>query len=66
MDTPKITVTVRWIMDNWLWEEYCEATGTNPWAVNEGRMDSDESVIVPPALVGRVAAALALAPSKTA
>ena len=65
MKNPKIAVSVRWIQDNWLWEKYCKATGTSLWAVNEGLMDSDESVVVPPALVSRVSALLARAARQT-
>lgn len=30
---------------NWgFWEKYCEKTGTNEWAINEGLMDIDEEI----------------------
>lgn len=27
-----------------LWDKYCEQTGTNVWAVNEGLLDGDEEI----------------------
>ena len=30
------------------WMEYCEITGTNSWAINEGLMDSDEPIYLTP------------------
>lgn len=40
----KIQVTVREIMDRGAFMKYCELTGTSEWAVNEGQLDSDETV----------------------
>lgn len=37
-------ITVREIFDMGLWEEFCEITGTNEWAVNEGLVDYDEEM----------------------
>ncbi|MBT7913457.1 hypothetical protein HN588_06070 [Candidatus Bathyarchaeota archaeon] len=65
MSNPKITVSVRWLMDNWLWEEYCEVSGTSLWAVNEGQIDSDENVEVPAELMRRVASFLVSAAVET-
>jgi hypothetical protein len=30
-----------------LWERYCELTGTSLYAMNEGRLDSSESMAIP-------------------
>lgn len=38
----KIVVTAREILDRWLWDEFCEMRGYNPWAINEGLMPEDE------------------------
>lgn len=39
----KMMVTVREIFDKGLWSDFCELTGVNPYALNEGlMMDSDE------------------------
>jgi hypothetical protein len=38
----KITLTAREILDRGIWEEFCEMKGINVWAVNEGRMDTNE------------------------
>ena len=65
MSNPKITASVRWLMDNWLWDEYCEVSGTSLWAVNEGQLNSGESVAVPAPLMRRVASALASAAVET-
>jgi hypothetical protein len=38
----KLIVTPHELMDEFgVWKEYCELTGTNEWAVNEGLMDSE-------------------------
>jgi len=37
-----ITVTAREILDKGVWDEFCEEFGINPWAMNEGLMDSSE------------------------
>lgn len=54
-----VTVTVRDLFDLGLWMTYCEASGTDEWAVNEGRMDDSESVAVPEAMVGDLGDSLA-------
>lgn len=38
----KITLTAREILDKGIWDEFCEMRGINPWAMNEGQMDSSE------------------------
>lgn len=40
----KYVITPRELMDKGIWMDYCEATGTNEWAVNEGLMESDEEL----------------------
>lgn len=37
-------VTAGWILDNDYWERYCELTGTNVWALNEGLMKETDWV----------------------
>lgn len=37
-------VTVRELFDLGLWERYCQETGTNEWAVNEGLIGYGEEV----------------------
>lgn len=44
---PQAKVTVRFLMDNYLWEDYCIETNTNAWVVAEGQLDQDEYVVVP-------------------
>ena len=39
-----ISVTARELMDRGLWKRACDMTGLNPWAVNEGLMDSSDTV----------------------
>ena len=41
-----VNVPVRVLFDRGLWAAYCEATGTNEWALNEGRMDMDDTVTI--------------------
>lgn len=33
--------TVSELIELGLWERYCEDTGTNEWAINEGLIDSE-------------------------
>jgi len=40
----KITITARELLDKHLWVEACQLTGTNEWAVNEGRMSADDTI----------------------
>jgi len=40
----KFKTTPRELMDWGMWEKYCQKTGTNPWAMAEGLMDSEESI----------------------
>lgn len=37
-------VTARELMDRGVWVAACDELGLNEWAVNEGRMDSDDEV----------------------
>jgi hypothetical protein len=39
-----ITITPEEAMDRMIWEEVCDIKGINPWAVNEGQMDSDDAI----------------------
>lgn len=41
---PQVTVTARYLLDHDLWIRACEMTGLNEWAVNEGRMDAQDTV----------------------
>jgi hypothetical protein len=43
----KIYCTAGQIKKMGLWERYCELTGTNLYAMNEGQLDSSESVTIP-------------------
>jgi hypothetical protein len=40
----QVTVTVRELMDRFVWSEACGLLGLNSWAVNEGQMDSGDRV----------------------
>ncbi len=43
----KVTVTPKELFDHPLigmWDRVCDEVGLNPWAVNEGLMDSDEEI----------------------
>ena len=40
----KVRITVREVMDKYLWDEVCEMKGLNEWCVNEGLMGSDEEL----------------------
>ena len=35
-------ITAGELIDNGDWVEFCDLNGINPWAVNEGLMESDE------------------------
>jgi hypothetical protein len=35
------------LIEHGVWLDYCNYAGINEWAVNEGRMDSDELLLVP-------------------
>ncbi|MCK5016469.1 MAG: hypothetical protein KAS32_05285 [Candidatus Peribacteraceae bacterium] len=41
-----VNTTARELMDKGLWDKYCELSGMNPWAVNEG-LDDAEQLVVP-------------------
>lgn len=43
-DLRAIQVRVRLLCNRSLWMTYCEETGTNEWAVNEGQLDMDDYV----------------------
>jgi hypothetical protein len=40
-------VTIEEIFNLSLWDRYCRITGTNEWAVNEGRLDRKDTVELP-------------------
>jgi hypothetical protein len=37
-------VTIGELMDMGLWGDYCDATGKNPYAVNEGLADREDEI----------------------
>lgn len=37
-------ITIRELMNLGLWDRYCQDTGTNEWALNEGLIDKDTEV----------------------
>jgi hypothetical protein len=41
-----IFITARELTDKGLWMRYCEITGTNEWAVNEGLLDDNDRLFV--------------------
>jgi hypothetical protein len=43
-----VKVTFRDIFDADLWDEFCDKTGTNPWAINEGLASMDDEVYTVP------------------
>lgn len=43
-DAPTMNVAVSWLMGRGVWDEVCDLLGINPWAVNEGLMDSAETL----------------------
>lgn len=45
--TINVKATARDIIDAGLWEDYCNTTGTNIYAVNEGLIQSDELLTLP-------------------
>lgn len=40
----KVVTTPRELMDRSRWDEACGMLGLNPWAVNEGQMDSGDEI----------------------
>lgn len=44
----KMRVTFGQLLDDGLWERFCEITGTSPWCMNEGLASSDEEVWLSP------------------
>lgn len=40
----QVTATVRELMNRHVWDQACDMTGLNPWAVNEGQMGSGDRV----------------------
>lgn len=40
----KITITAGEALDKDIWDKICYLRGINPWAVNEGQMDSTEAI----------------------
>jgi hypothetical protein len=39
-----ITITVKRLMERGLWDLYCDVTGTNPFACNEGLMSEEDLI----------------------
>jgi len=39
-----IQITAKELLDKGKWDEACEIKGLNPWCINEGMMDSSESL----------------------
>lgn len=37
-------VTAEELIDNGLWERYCELSGTDEWAINEGLMELNHEI----------------------
>lgn len=37
-----------------LWDEYCDLTHTNVWAINEGLMEGSESLELPEKMAARI------------
>lgn len=37
-----VTLTLREAMDRGVWDKFCEVTGVNQWAINEGADDASE------------------------
>ncbi len=46
MELKSITVTVRQLMDEDMWDKFCDIKGWSVWIVNEGLMDEDEEVCI--------------------
>jgi len=44
---PEAFVTVEFLMDNYLWEDFCEETGVDPFSVNSGEIHKTQYVKVP-------------------
>lgn len=42
----KIVITASEAIAKGIWDELCELRGWNPWIVNEGRMPSDEEIVL--------------------
>lgn len=39
-----ILVTVGYLISENVWAAYCKMTGTDPWAVNEGKINSADTI----------------------
>ncbi len=39
-----VSISAGELMRRGMWEDVCDELGINPWAVNEGRMDSEDLV----------------------
>jgi len=50
----RIKMTARELMDTGLWQDFCEETGMNEWAMAEGLLDSDDEVEIPENLISKV------------
>lgn len=47
-------VRVRELLESGLWSRYCEASGTNEWAVNEGLLDASAILALSPTVLRRM------------
>ena len=57
-----IKTSARELMERGLWNEACEVTGMNPYALNEGRMNAEDEIT----LTERQATRIGLLPSSMA
>jgi len=46
-----LMITIEEICEKGLWDEYCELSGTNVWARNEGQILSTDTVNVPESMI---------------
>ena len=44
MSPLKIVVTPNYLIEHHLWDKYCVLHQTNPWAINEGLLESDKEL----------------------
>lgn len=45
-DKMNIVITAGELIEHGVWDNWCEISGTNIWAVNEGLMDSEEEIVL--------------------
>lgn len=43
-DSFKISLPAAQLLEKGVWDQYCEEVGLNPWCINEGLMNSNETV----------------------